>query len=332
MNEKIPANLNPPAPPRPVAAAGSISPEQLRDLGFGSVVSSQSRQRLLNRDGSFNVERRGFSPWSSLSLYHALLRISWWRFCALGVVLYTAANALFAAAYLLCGPEALQGEAAGSPGHGFQRAFFFSVQTLSTIGYGHVYPNGLAANLLVMAEALVGLLGLAIVTGLLFARFSRPSASILFSRQALTAPYGGGKAFEFRIANSRSSQIIELEAKVLFTRFEICDGARTRRYYNLALERDKVAFFPLSWTVVHPIDADSPLRGETPESLRGAQAEFLVLLTGIDETFSDTVHTRSSYIAEEVVWDARFANIFEQKPGETRLAVDLRRLSQIVKA
>ena len=320
MNDKIPGNLTFTPPP----SGAAVSPEQLRDLGFGSVVSSQSRQRLLNRDGSFNVDRRGLSFWSSLSLYHALLRMAWWRFFALFIVLYAAANALFAVAYLLCGPDALRGEAAASPGHGFQRAFFFSVQTLSTIGYGHVYPNGLAANLLVMAEALVGLLGLAIVTGLLFARFSRPSASILFSRHAILAPYGGGKAFEFRIANARSSQIIELRVRVLFTRFEICDGARTRRYYNLALERAKVAFFPLSLTVVHPIDADSPLRGETEASLRASRAEFLILLTGIDENFSDTVHTRSSYIAEEVVWDARFANIFEQKPGETRLAVDLR--------
>lgn len=331
MNEKIP-DLTSSAQPGSLASGAAITPEQLRDLGFGSVVSSQSRQRLLNRDGSFNVERRGLSLWSSLSPYHALLRMAWIHFFVLAVVLYIAVNALFAASYLLCGPDALRGEAAGAPGHGFQRAFFFSVQTLSTIGYGHVYPNGLAANLLVTAESLLGLLGFAIVTGLLFARFSRPSARILFSRDAILAPYSGGKAFEFRIANARSSQIIELEAKVLFTRFEICDGARTRRYYNLALERDRVAFFPLSWTVVHPIDADSPLRGETPESLRGAQAEFLVLLTGIDETFSDTVHARSSYIAEEVVWDARFANIFEQKPGGNRLAIDLRRLSEIVKA
>ncbi len=330
MNEKIPGDLTSPSPGSSLAGA-AISPEQLRDLGFGSVVSSQSRQRLLNRDGSFNVERRGFSVWSSLSPYHALLRMAWWRFLALAIAFYIVVNALFAGLYLLCGPQALSGETAGLAGHDFLRAFFFSVQTLSTIGYGHVSPSGLAANLLVTAESLSGLLAFTIVTGLLFARFSRPSASILFSRQAIIAPYGGGRAFEFRIANAHSSQIIELQAKVMLTRFEICGGARTRRYYNLALERDTVAFFPLSWTVVHPIDADSPLRGETPESLRGAQAEFLVLLTGIDETFSDTVHTRSSYIAEEVFWDARFANVFEQEPGNARLAIDLRRLSQIIK-
>jgi len=316
----------------PIAASGSISTEELRDLGFGSVVSRQSQQRLLNRDGSFNVERRGLSFWSSLSLYHALLEMAWWRFFGLVAALYVAANAVFAGAYRLCGPQGLSGESAGLAGHDFLRAFFFSVQTLSTIGYGHIVPMGLAANILVTVESLLGLLAFTIVTGLLFARFSRPTARILFSQRAVIAPYGAIKGFEFRISNARSSQIIELEAKVLFTRFEDCNGVRTRRYDNLSLERSKVAFFPLSWTVVHPIDDESPLRGETPESLRAAQAEFLVLLTGIDETFSDTVHTRSSYIAEEIVWDARFANIFEQEPGGKRLAIDLRRLNEIVKA
>lgn len=313
------------------APARHLSEEELRDLGFGAVVSRDSRQRLLNRDGSFNVVRKGLSFWSSLSLYHALLTMVWWRFFGLVIGLYVVANAVFAAAYQMCGPGALSGDSGGLAGHNFLRAFFFSVETLSTIGYGNIAPVGLAANLLVSIEALIGLLGFAIVAGLLFARFSRPTARVLFSNVAVIAPYRGIRAFEFRVSNARSSQIIEVEAKVLLTRFEDCDGTRTRRYYTLPLERNKVAFFPLSWTIVHPIDDASPLKGETEQSLRASQAEVLVLLTGIDETFSETVHTRSSYIWDEVMWNARFANIFEQQPSDQRVAIDLRRLHEIEK-
>ena len=317
-----------PTPPA-TAPAGQVSEEELRDLGFGAVVSRESRQRLLNRDGSFNVVRHGLSFWTSLSLYHALLTMVWWRFFALIIGLYALVNGVFAQGYVLCGPGALSGDSGGLAGHEFLRAFFFSVETLSTIGYGNMAPTGLGANILVTFEALIGLLGFAIVTGLLFARFSRPTARVLFSNTAVIAPYRGIKAFEFRVANARSNQIIELEAKVLLSRFENCDGTHTRRYYTLPLERNKVAFFPLSWTVVHPIDDASPFKGETEQSLRASQAEILVLLTGVDETFSEIVHARSSYTPDEMAWNARFTNIYHQESGDQRLAVDLRRLHEI---
>ena len=219
-------------------------------------------------------------------------------------------NALFAAAYLACGPEALAGSTLGLESHPFLRAFFFSVETLSTIGYGNVAPTGLAANMVVTVEALAGLMGFAIVTGLLFARFSRPTAKIVFSRHAVVAPYRDGTALEFRVANARSNELIEVSAKVMLSRFEDVDGVRTRRFYPLALERDSVVFLPLTWTVVHPIDEASPLHGETAESLRTSQAEVLVLLKAFDEIFSTIVQTRTSYTNDEVVWGARFANAF----------------------
>ena len=209
--------------------------DEVRDLGFGAVVAQESRQRFLNRDGSFNVARRGLRAASSLSLYHTLLTTTWTRFMALVVASYLLLNAAFGAAYVLCGPGALVGP--GEPGA--LRAFFFSVETFSTIGYGIVSPAGLAANLVVTLEALVGLLWLALATGLLFARFSRPTARILFSARAVVAPYRGGTAFEFRIANARSSQLIEVEAKVLFARFEQVNGGgrAVRRLNPLQLER-----------------------------------------------------------------------------------------------
>jgi len=321
-----------------VSRPQALSEQDLRDLGFGSVVSRESRQRLLNRNGSFNVERRGLGFWSSFSLYHALLTISWWRFFLIFVGWYFVANALFAVAYLACGADALAGSTLGLENHAFLRAFFFSVETLSTIGYGNVAPIGVAANMVVTVEALAGLMGFAIVTGLLFARFSRPTAKILFSRHAVVAPYRGITALEFRVANARSNELIEVSAKVMLSRFEDVDGARTRRFYPLALERDNVVFLPLTWTVVHPIDETSPLHGETAESLRNSQAEFLVLLKAFDEIFSTIVQTRTSYTTDEVVWGARFANAFmlgaaekfaDSATGGKKVSVDMKLFDKI---
>src|SRR5262249_9746259 len=153
----------------------------------------------------------------------------------------------------------------------FLRAFFFSIHTLATIGYGTITPVGVPANVIVSIESFIGLFGLALCTSLLFARFSRPTAKILFSRQAIIAPYQGIKAFEFRIANMRRSQIIELEAKVLFARFEDVGGRQLRRFYPMKLERERVVFFPLSWTIVHPIDEESPFYGMTDADLRATK-------------------------------------------------------------
>jgi inward rectifier potassium channel len=313
------------------ATSRPMSQEDLRDLGFGAVVSRESHERLLNRDGSFNVERKGLHFWSSFSAYHATLTMPWWQFFGATGVLYLVVNALFAAAYLACGPGALGSETAGMEHHTYLRGFFFSVQTLSTIGYGHVVPIGLAANTLVTIEALIGLLGFAIVTGLLFARFSRPTSKLLFSRHALVAPYQNITALEFRVANARSNELIEVSAKVLLSRFEDSEGTRTRRYYPLQLERPAVTFLPLTWTVVHPIDEKSPMLGQTLESLRSSQAELLVLVSGFDETFSATVHTRTSYVPDEMLWGYRFANAFVVSRSErnNKVAVDMRQFDRV---
>jgi inward rectifier potassium channel len=298
-----------------------------RDLGFGSVVTRESRQRLLNKDGSFNVVREGLPPLASMSLYHDLLMISWPRFLGLTVLFYLVTNGIFAAAYMACGPGALAGASAVTWGGRFAESFFFSVHTFATIGYGSISPRSMAANLLVTAESLVGLLGFALATGILFARFSRPTAQILFSRNALIAPYRNITAFEFRIVNARSNQIIELEAKVLLS--WIKPDREGRDFYYLKLEREKVAFFPLSWTIVHPIDESSPLWRITPEQLAGCETEFLILLTGIDETFSQAVHARSSYKSEEVVWGARFTNLFNPPTPSGVLSIDIGKLHEI---
>lgn len=303
--------------------------DENRDLGFGQKVAGESQRRLLNRDGSFNVARTGLNPFSSFSLYHSLLRITWPRFFGFVVVSYLIANSIFAGAYMLCGPDALMVPENLQIGNRFWEAFFFSVHTMATIGYGNITPVGIAANLIVTIEALFGLLGFALVTGILFSRFSRPTAKILFSDKAIIAPYRGINALEFRITNGRCNEIIELNATVMYSQFEDVGGRRLRRFYPLRLERERVAFFTLSWTLVHPIDEHSPLFGKTERDLQSADAEILVLLTGIDETFSQTVHTRSSYKNDEIVWRAKFGDIYNPPTPTGRLTIDVRKLHSI---
>lgn len=305
----------------------ALSAEE-RDLGFGSRVLQQTGARFLNRDGSFNVVRENQSFLRSLNLYHEMLNAPLWAFYSVIFCTYLLLNLLFAGLYLLCGPGALHGATAVTPGERFLEAFFFSVQTLATIGYGRLSPAGSAANSLVAIEALVGLLGVAFATGLSFARFSRPLAHILYSERAVIAPYRGGTGFMFRIVNERRNQLIEVKARVALSRMVNESGRRIRKFEALSLERTTVPFFPLHWTLVHPIDEKSPLYGVTAENLRASEAEFMILLTGTDETFSQTVHSRSSYLAEEVVVGARFKDMFVDR-GDGRPRIDMRRFHEM---
>lgn len=301
--------------------------DDTRDLGFGSRVVQQSHERFVNRDGSFNVSRTGFSFFRSLSVYHSLLTMTWGSFLLLLIAFYFGTNVLFALGYFLCGPGALLGSKAATLAERFQEAFFFSVQTLATIGYGGLTPSGFAANFLVTIQALVGGLGFALATGLVFARFSRPSAKIVFSERAVIAPYKEMTAFEFRIVNARNNQLVEVQAIVTLSRMEEHHGKRSRKFHELKLERNGVNLFPLHWVVVHPIDDSSPLRDVTPEQLAASEAEFIILLSGIDETSSQSVHVRSSYKHDEVVWGAKFGDMFTPSDGIIR--VDLRKLHDI---
>lgn len=317
--------------PSPLAPRTSVDDQARdRDLGFGSVVSRESRQRLLNRDGSFNVTRSGLGFLDSFAPYHLLLTTSWRGFLAAVSLSYLALNFVFALAYIACGTDALLGSGAAMMGGRFAQGFFFSIQTFATIGYGQVAPNGTAANLVVTIEALVGLMYQALATGLLFARFTRPTAVLLFSRDAVVGPYRDGQGLMFRIANRRRSEIIELQAQVLFSAVEPDGrGGMVRRYVPLPLERNKVTFFPLSWTIVHPIDAASPLANRTSEDLERTEAEILVLLSGIDEALEQTVHARSSYRAHEIVWNARFRSMYLKTDAKSRVSVDISRVHEV---
>jgi len=316
------------APPVEPGEPRPPSPEELRDLGFGTRVAQQSRQRLLNRDGSFNVYRRGLSFFGRLDAFHALLTMSWRRFFALSFAFYVAINAIFGVAFTLCGPEALEGVPQAGWPERLPGAFFFSVETFTTVGYGNIAPQSIAADLLVTFEAFIGLLATALVTGIAFARFTRPTSSIAFSSRAVIAPYRGGQALMFRMINLRRSELSSLEAVVVLALVEERRGIRARRFHTLTLERSQVAFFPLAWTVVHPIDSDSPMWEMQTEDFASREAELLVLITAIDDKLSQMTQARTSYAAEEIICGARFADMFEPTDGGA-LAVNVEKLDEI---
>ncbi len=296
------------------------------DLGIGRVQAEQST-RFLNKDGSFNTRRVGLGLFSSLSPFYALVSMSWTMFFALTTVVFILINLVFAFIYLLCGPDALY---AGTPNEvkdTFWRGFFFSVETLSTIGYGHIAPNSTAAHIVSSIEAFLGLLIAALITGVMFSRFSKPVSRILWSKNALVAPFESGLGLMFRITNGYRNEIIDIEAQVNFSRFEIVAGRRMRRFYNLPLERSKVAFFSMAWTLVHPITPESPLWGMTQADLEQSQAELLVVVHGLDDVLFQRVHARGSYKAEEIVWNAKFSNMYVQD-RQGGAAIDVRRLHE----
>lgn len=297
-----------------------------KELGFGSKTSGQ-RTRLINKDGSFNIERIEVSKWQSVSIYHALISMSWKKFNFIVFLYFIVINLIFAGFYLLAGIDGLIGVKGSSPMDHFLEAFFFSTQTFSTVGFGRISPGNHLVSSIAALESLAGLLGFALATGLLYGRFSRPIVRVLFSRNALIAPFKRGRAFQFRIANKmRNSQITNMECQVTVAQFETENGTSVRRFRPLKLELQTITFFPLSWTINHVIDENSPLYNLTEEDMKKADVEFLILLTGFNDTFSQTVNTRHSYTYEELVHGARFISMFGQNErGQT--SQDLNKLS-----
>ena len=307
----------------------SESPQQQRlgeDFGLGGKLSERSRARLLNHDGTFNVRRNDLGPFHPFNAYHTLLSLPIPRLLGLMAAFYVVVNVFFAALYWLAGSDALAG-AKSTPLGRFEDSLFFSVQTLATIGYGRLVPNTRIANILVALEALVGLLGFAILSGLLFARFTRPTAKIIFSRNAIIAPYDAGWALMFRLVNLRNHDLTDVRAVVSFARWVEENGSRRRQFDVLALERQSILFMPLHWVIVHPIDGRSPLHGLSRDSLAAADPEIVCLITADDETFAQTVHSKTSYDKADIVWGARFRDMYTSDVDH--VAIDLTRLHDL---
>ncbi len=279
-------------------------------------------KRAINKNGQFNVRRAGVT-WRDFHPYLFLINASWPLFIALVLAVFIVVNTGFAAAYAAVGIDNIKGTEAPTPALRFLNVFFFSAHTLTTVGYGNMYPSGPAANTVAALEALAGLMAFAIATGLLFGRFSRPSARIGFSQTMVIAPYGNGVSLQFRVVNRRSNNLIDLEARVLLMTVEPMGDRMQRRYMQLDLERNQVLFFPLTWTVVHPIDEKSPLYGKTHQDLEGLQAEVMIMMKGFDDTFGQTVQARFSYRYDEIIWGAKFSPAFEvEQNGDLRVEVN----------
>jgi inward rectifier potassium channel len=278
-------------------------------------------RRVINADGSFNVLRRG-TTWRDINPYLHLVSISWIQFFGWVLLFYVLVNSVFAAIYFMLGPEALT-EKVGHATDRYLQCIFFSSQTLTTVGFGALAPVTPAANTVAAFEALVGLLGFAVATGLLFGRVSRPSARIGFSEKALIAAYQDISSFQFRMVNRRANTLIEPAATLMLMTVDRSDGTSQRQFTLLRLERPSIMLFPLTWTVVHPIDSESPLYGKTPDDLEALQAEFMVLIKAWDETFGQTVHQRFSYRYSQLVWGGKFTPAFGvDDQGDLQVHVD----------
>ena len=286
-------------------------------------------RRVINKDGTFNVQKRG-ATWRDFHPYLHLINMSWPGFLATLFLGYAAINTLFACVYFLLGPDQLVGAEATTAAGRFFNDFFFSAHTLTTVGYGNIAPRTTPANLVAAVEALIGVLGFAVATGLLFGRVSRPSARIGFSENMIVAPYQEGHSLQVRVVNRRKNSLAELEARLMLMIVE-GDGSAKRTYTPLKLERPELLFMPLTWTIVHPIDEASPLWGKGPDDLVQQQVEFLITIKAFDDTFFQTVHVRHSYRFEEVVWGARFIPAFEPD-AQGEMVLDLGKLSEIIPA
>ncbi len=260
---------------------------------------------------------RGTAPRSDL--YYRLLTVPWSGFFAMIAVAYAAFNLLFAALYRL------QDGSIANSGGSFWNAFFFSVQTMATIGYGDMRPVTTYANVIVTVEVLLGLVGFALATGVIFARFSRPTARVIFSAVAVVVRHDGKQTLMFRAANQRHNRIVEAQVSLTLARDEItAEGVAMRRFHDLRPERARSPLFSLTWTVLHVIDGASPLSGAGAETLASQGAELLVTMVGLDETLSQTIHARHVYRAAEILWGRRFVDILGSGEGDDR-AIDYSR-------
>ena len=299
--------------------------KQAQDPGLGEKYFKHTK-RIINKDGSFNIKRTGGGI-ASINAFHYLINISWTKFLLIVFAGFICVNVFFALLYQIAGIQNLSNAATGDGFQSFLNTFFFSVQTFATVGYGGIHPTGIFSNIIASLESMTGILSFALATGLLYGRFSKPSAKIIFSDKAIIAPFKEGKALMFRVANSRENILMEMEANAMMTLLDKSDNRFTRKYYPLKLEIKFIYFFPLPWTIVHPIDEESPLYNKTAKDLQELEAELLIMVKGFDDSFSQHVITRSSYKYDEIEWEAKFVRAYTtDETGET--IVDLEKVSE----
>jgi inward rectifier potassium channel len=301
------------------------------DTGFG-VQANQIGGRFVNKDGSFNIRKEGVPVLERISFYSNLLELSWAQFFIFILIFYLSANIVFTLLYLLAGYHQLQGLLSDTAWGRLKETFFFSTETFTTVGYGRVNPVGDAAHIIASFESLTGFLSFAFLTGLLYGRFSRPKAYIAFSENALISPYKEGTALMFRIVPYKVfHDITDARIVVNVAFMESEDDKPVFKFYKLKLERDKIDTFSMNWTVVHPIDEESPLLNLAEEDMKVSDLELYVQVSGFDNIFSNLVMHRSSYTYEEIVWGAKFKPMYHESADGATTILELDKLNEYEK-
>ncbi|MCF8429600.1 MAG: hypothetical protein K9G64_05660 [Bacteroidia bacterium] len=297
------------------------------DTGFGASISNQARQYIKN-DGSYNVTRTGVDFFEQFNPYHDLIAFSWTKFNLLVLATYLVMNLIFTIIYWSIGVEHLGGVIAISPFEKFMEAFFFSCQTFSTVGYGRVNPQGYLTSAIASLESLIGLMSFALATGLIYGRFSRPNIKVLSSKNAIIAPYKEGKALMFRIVNARKNPLIELDVTLMASFFT--PENPTVQFVPLKLERNAITSLALSWTIVHPIDEESPLYNLIQTDLEEIDLQLLFFIKAFDESYSQTVHTRLGYTNKDIEWNKKFVPMFKRSDDGSTTLLDLKLLNETI--
>ena len=298
------------------------------DTGFGA-SSSGSVGRFVNRDGTFNLRKEGLPVWQRLSLYHTMLNLSTWKFFLAIIVFFFGVNLIYTGVYLLLGVDEFVGVIGGSKWQVFKEIYFFSTETFTTVGYGRVNPIGDGANLVASLEALNGFLYLAVFTGLIYGRFSKPKAYLAFSDYATVAPFQDKTGLMFRFVSYKQNHTLtDVEVKLTCALLVQENGNSAYKFFNLPLERSKVENLPMNWTVVHPIDENSPLLGLSETDMRDADVELYVLIRGFDDVFSNFVLSRTSYTYHEIKFNRKFVPMYRETGTTTIL--ELNKLSESV--
>lgn len=298
-----------------------------KNSGFGSNANSYGG-RFVNKDGTPNIEKRGMHLFHRISWYHTMIDMPNWKFMLILFLFYIVINFVFAIAYYAIGIEHLDGIAQSqSVLTQFGQAYFFSAQTFTTVGYGHISPTGFLTSALSSAEALIGLLSFAIATGLFFGRFSKPTAFLKFSHNALISPYRENKGLMIRLVPFKNTNFTDAKAKITLGMSTEENGIKTNKFYNLELELDQITALSLSWTLVHPITENSPLYNFTEEDFKKTHGEILVFITTFDDLFSNTVAARTSYTFDEIVYGAKFETMYNRSKDSSKTILHLDKLN-----
>ena len=299
------------------------------DTGFGTSTTDVGG-RFINKDGSFNIRKDGVAIWDRFSIFHTMLNMPRWKFITIVITFYLVVNLLFSIVYMMIGPEQFYGMIAQTWWQKFKEIYFFSTETFTTVGYGRVNPVGDAANFVASIEAISGFLSLAIATGLIYGRFSKPQAFLVFSDLALISPFQDKKALMFRFVSYKDRHVLtDVEVKVT-TGLQVPDnnGNLVYKFYSLNLERTRVDSLPMNFTVVHPIDESSPFYGFTEEDMQAADVELYVLVRGFDDVYSNIVQQRTSYTYKEIKFDAKFVPMYRESGDGDTTILELDKLNE----